>query len=460
MSNIRNKIFSSDSDAGCEQADEGFENLHDLLITPPIETANGSFFRRAKYFLLSTTISAMLIGTGAACEYSWVLPKGPMPGVDERGVAMFALNLANVKLASGTVIPLTLKFRADDHRADQIAGRGWIVSLLESQIVQISENEFMFEEPNGWRRTFVRNSPNSSMLVDHGGWRGEIKGDLITLTADCGISATFQKGKISTLTIGSDELKFEYQDGQLIGVTQNQKYLIRVARTSPDETDLHIAEGIITLNKGERPIVSRSDHINVVSRLDSSLIQVSGLTNRTEIGYPIDDMSYPGISIKQDFDGPRDSRFLATWNPTSGWLKTLDDWSYAIQDTSTEVQIARSLGTNSNEYWKRSKDGTQISISKLGFPVRKITRFGSGLNYGKTRSIEYTYTNGTEEVRRFSYDEKGDLARVMISAPSPVVGGRDVSYERVISSKQRKIVSKFADDQLQKIEKLDKEQKP
>ena len=100
---------------------------------------------------------------------AWVSPssKGLEPhfdGVDGKGHVCYSHQIAELDLGSDLKLPLIINFRSDRESSSTCFGKGWVLPLLESNIVQTAEDVFLMTQPDGWVRHFYRRNHGDTVL--------------------------------------------------------------------------------------------------------------------------------------------------------------------------------------------------------------------------------------------------------------------------------------------------------
>jgi len=135
------------------------------------------------------------------------LPKTHFEGVSEAGFVSHWEQLGNLDLGD-IKVPLIVGFRTYDQLPSKELGAGWIMPLLDANIVARDENNFDMVQPDGHVAIFNRDGSNPVILHGSSGYLAEIQGDNIIVHSTCGSGwkMVFTKGKLTSLSKGSHEL--------------------------------------------------------------------------------------------------------------------------------------------------------------------------------------------------------------------------------------------------------------
>lgn len=348
--------------------------------------------------------------SGLACGSLWKEPRGPIQGVDEQGHALYIQRLGNFSIGEELTLPVWLKFRADDGRHSKFLGAGWSIPLLESQIVQVDEGSFILYQPDGWTRRFYRASPDSNVLLDQGGWKGEINNKTITVWAECGWSFSYQNGYLTTIsTPRGKKIKFNRGERKISAVVPSTGQTIQLSRK--DDSTVLEAPGIqATFVLDRRPISgSVQNGTPVVDHLVPSLGRIEVADGRKTIfEYGVDPSGDVVLEVREPF-GIK-SEFA--WN-SLGIATRFNDWSYFVENLGATYSIRRKRESDGafQEYKIQPNSNRSVFNDNGRETVLSVHRVG--LAAGALR--ERTVSDGGRLVssRKYSYNEQGHLLRVL-----------------------------------------------
>ena len=366
------------------------------------------------------------ITSATACGIDWKVPTNHFDGVNEMGELSYWRSVGQIDFGSDLKIPLIIGFKPN-RGGSSCLGRGWIVPILESSIVQIDEKKFLLTQPDGITRQFWRKKPTDSNLRGQGNWQGTISENTITLWAECGWKLVFSKGKLASITTPKNRiLNVVYVNGRASEIQEQGKTALKVESDwSGTANGLSFGMNHIGIEVGERPRVDVIMGANVVSGIEKSLhtLTLSG-TSRAVYDFGVDEKVQQTLKISGDT-----SRSF-TWNPATGRLLKDGVWSYDInqgKDRWLNAGIGRTNVNQQSEYWYNDAvNGCEVTLGIDGIK-KTVTRFTSGKLSGKIRT-EVQEKGQTVLVNyKASYDENGRLLRTTLAKGGTMVDNR---YDR------------------------------
>jgi hypothetical protein len=344
------------------------------------------------------------------CGVDWSVPVTHFPGVDEKGVVCFSKQVGQVDLGDGLKLPLIVNFRSDRERVSPFLGKGWILTLLESNIVQKNENDFLMTLPDGWVRKLSRAKPADDILDGGGFWKAELSGSRIVAWAQCGWKLSYENGRLkSIVTPKNRQLDIKYDSGGAVELVENGKTWLSV---TPDEHGTAVSYGDkrIGFTNTDRPKVQAVGAVNVVAGIDKTLGEIVGEQGKTVIEYQVDDKIRPTMSIGA-VDGVLHN---FTWNPATAQVISDGPWKYksdAMENGSDYAPIGRSNQAGQSEFWYYDINRGLETVQDLSGKRRITSWFVGGILHGKTRKVEEVVNGVTTVIARRQYDEKGVLIR-------------------------------------------------
>ena len=404
------------------------------------EVANSFTLRRVDmetWALRSGFLAIVFTGTlhvVGACGVDWRIPTNHFDGINQWGKLSYWRQIGQIDLGDNLTIPLIIGFNPTRGYSPYL-GRGWLLSILESNIVQVDENRFLLTQPDGISRQFWRKKPTDTVLQGQGGWKGEISDNSITVWAECGWKLTFGKGKITSIVTPKNRLiNLIYSNGRVSEIQEQGRTVLKVESDlmSGRVNGLSYGTNHIGIELGDKPKVETIKGLNVVAGNEQSLHKLT-LTDKTEAIYDfgVNDKLQPTLIVSGDT-----SRLFA-WNSASGEPVQDGEWTYNIKPTGNQfenVSIGRKNKVNQEELWfLDSVSGQEIEKRSDG-SSKKTSKFASGDFSGKLRNIINTDKNGSVTQESFSYNEKGALIRRVEK------GGKDLSVvvkESIFDSQER-----------------------
>ena len=368
-------------------------------------------FIQATYFMMrAKALLAFGLGLVAhgvqACGIDWSLPHNHFEGVNEFGFVSLWENIGNIDTGDGLILPLNINFRSDRLTSSSTLGSGWHLGLLDASVVQLEEGKFLIFDPAGPFRLFKRDKKNPSLLLGPGGWKAEIKGDIITAWADCGAKLVFNKGRIASMQIKDKVFTYLYKNGQISEIQQGISTILTVKK---DQLSGEVV-GLVLPNHQEigiehttKPRVNTIANQKIVSGVDATLgaiTKTDGSKKTFEFG--IDDTMNPTIKTG-------DHAFV--WN--SGTKIPIRDgkWEYNIKpglNQLTNVPIERKNTKNQSEYWFRDVRKGQEIIQSIDEVKTIRSWFTSGILSGRPRNTVVIKDGVQKVISSISYDELGN----------------------------------------------------
>jgi hypothetical protein len=368
--------------------------------------------------------AAMILAVGVltfdavGCSVEWRLPKDHFDGVNEYGYVSYWEKLGELDLGDGVKMPLNIGFESTRESVSPYLGHGWVLTLLDSRIVQSSEREFQMVQPDGYTVSFGRDGKNANLLNGSAGWKAEIRAETITAYASCGWKLLFLKGKLAGFTTPKNRTyDFVFEGGKVTEIKQRDgATLLRVEMDAASGvvTGLKYGEQHFGIELGAKPQVQSIQGRNVVAGMQSSLRQLT-FPNGTKKTYEFaaNESVQPTLTI----GGPV-SRTIV-WDPATKRITKDGLWTYDITPSKVaweNAAIGRTKPTGQTEYWLY--DAARGQETTLGFDgVKKIRSwFVSGKLAGANRSIVSIDAKGVRTVTNdWSYDETGRWIRIRMN---------------------------------------------
>lgn len=353
---------------------------------------------------------------GLPCGINWSEPHAKIEGCNEQGYVLVAEKLAELNIPDEKEpVPIWTTFDSSRQTSSPYAGMGWKIPFLESSMVQLSEDEFQFLAPGGWRQLFRRNGKDSEVLVSGGGWKGQLSQDHATLWADCGWRIDLHKGKIVQLkTPHGQTLSYNYTNGRIATVTCGMKTLVAVdPAEGPDNTlGITIDGKRYSLAKADQPRVQRVADVNVIGGNDPSFSRLNGPESQTRtFAYGVDDQTRPVLTItnaaKQDT--------AVSWDPETRRITRYGEWKYDIKPGESllaNAAIGRTNPAGKREFWHYDVENGKEIIQTVDGVNKLVSWFTRGKLAGKLREEKTGINNTLLNLYKYSYDEYGRIIRI------------------------------------------------
>ena len=346
-----------------------------------------------------------------ACGLDWRLPTNHFDGVNEQGYVAYWEKIGDLELGDDLKLPLVIGFRSNKETSapSPYLGSGWIMPLMESNMVQTGEDSFVMMQPDGWNNLFLRK--DDTTLNGSAGWMAEINGNTITAWAKCGWKLEFFKGHISGMaTPKNRKFDFVYSGNVVIAIRENGVDKLTVERGSAGEVKALSFNGkSMEIVQDQKPRVQKIAGQNIVGGIDMSLraINPTDATSKSFV-FAVNDKLQPTLKITSKTDNER----LLAWDPATKRIVSDNGWTYKITPGATEFANAAIERVNSqiqSEYWfYDSLHGQEIN---QGIDGTKTTKswFTTGVLEQKVRKIEEV-VNGQNYIKyKAAYDETGSL---------------------------------------------------
>jgi len=366
------------------------------------------------------------------CGLNWDEPKSHFEGVSFQGYVFLVEPLGEMELKDGRKLPLRALFRSESNLISPYLGHGWELPLLESHIVALDQRWFRVVEPTGWYRFFWRDEKDPAVLHGQGNWKGVIRGNSISVMADCGDRLDFQDGRLMGMELKGERLTIERAPDGSAAVKQGATTLLAVQR-SPLRGEIELRLGQkqkLVVGYADRPIIEVVAGRPVVRMQVKSLgsITAEDGTSRRTWDYAVDEKLNPTMTI-----GER----KIVWNPTTRHALADGGWTYEIkpgEGARDNAAIGRTNAKNHREFWYKDEPNGQETVQGADGVRQCVTYFITKRNYGAIRLIEAIRFGKKSLKYRASYDDSGRLTRETIEDGSTIEFGTnsdgDITFRR------------------------------
>jgi hypothetical protein len=368
---------------------------------------------RLGVMLVCTAVFLLPLQEIRACG-DWSLPQNHFEGVNSTGFVdlweqIGTLDLGEIK------VPVNIGFQTYLPYVSKELGAGWILPLLDANIVQRDEGTFDMVQPDGWIALFRRDGSNPNILHGSGGMLAEISGSTITVNSTCGSGwkMVFTQGKITSLSKGSHTLSIQRdQMGRGIAVRDG----ITPVMTLEQDQATGLAKSILIrdqkyeLSYDGKPRVENVGGQNLVGGVEPSLHLISYPDGKKQtFDFAVTEKMLPSLKITDTNGKER----MIVWGLDGRMLQD-GVWSYMITPSKVagaNAAIERTNHQNQKESWfKDDPNGKETTIALDGTKTER-TWFTSGLLAGKTRKEITLLNNKIVNQNNWKYDEKGLLIR-------------------------------------------------
>lgn len=363
-----------------------------------------SFSRSIRVLSLISTIAAGDCSYG--CGITWLEPRSHFEGVDSQGTVSIVKVLGNIQGGEGKEFPIFAIFNAKDQVSSPYLGFKWKLPLLESKIVQIDENTFRLDQPDGWYRFFWRDRKDPNVLNGQGDWKAVIQGNTVTAWADCGTKLVFNSGRISSMQIKDRQFTYTYLNQKVSEVRESDRPVVTVISDprSGEVEGLRLQDQTIEFTRGQVPRVQTIDNMNVVAGMESAVSGISTASEKLNFEYGVDSIINPTIQINDR---------LITWKAKTGEIVSDGDMLYKIQQGSGKSDnafIARTNLQGKSESWFYDSGKGRETIEKNGKTTIR-SWYTSGKLHGKSRRVIEVEGGKQRVLEETIYDEEGRILR-------------------------------------------------
>ena len=335
--------------------------------------------------------------------------RGPYEGVGAAGDAF-----CHILLGRAGTWPICACWSSARMARSPLLGFGWRVPALESKFVPLDDRRWVFHQPDGFARVFVRTErEDGSELTGGKAWRATVRGDTVTVVADPqdgGPKArfSFSNGRLARMTCEEGEFDIIYAGRAASRITSHGKTLLEVVR-KPDADDTVT----FRFNGGRSQVVaelrpattfSTATEVGTVrAGTDPCLAKISDQTGR--------------VLATFEYGGSEDEAIFKAngktwkWNPRSRFVTWHDGWIYSVghpQNEWDEPSVTRSRADGKTEtYHYDRKSGLQSQQLPDG-TLRECKMFTSGpLAWKCAHWTKETKPDGSYVRTDFTYDETG-----------------------------------------------------
>jgi YD repeat-containing protein len=371
---------------------------------------------RLGVMLVCTAVFLLPLQEIRACG-DWSLPQNHFEGVNSTGFVDYweqigTLDLGDIK------VPVNIGFQTYLPYVSKELGAGWILPLLDANIVQRDEGTFDMVQPDGWIALFRRDGSNPNILHGSGGMLAEIQGSTITVNSTCGSGwkMVFTQGKLTSLSKGKHTLSIERDDlGRGVAIRDG---ITPVMRLEQDQAtglakSIQIGSQKYLFDYEGKPRIENVGGQNLVGGVEPSLHQI---TYPQEMGgkketfdFAVTDKMLPDLKIT-DAQG---KKRMIVWGLDGRMLQD-GEWSYKItpsKETVANAAIERTNAQKQKEYWFRDDpNGKETTLALDGVKTEK-SWFTSGVAAGAIRKKEMIVKGVSKVIYQASYNEEGKLFR-------------------------------------------------
>lgn len=367
---------------------------------------NKRFFQ----FLSVVALQGLLGASSFACGLNWSLPVNHFENVNPQGKFSYWQKVGEIDVGGGLKLPLHLNFRGDRFvESPGLGVTGFMLGLTDSSIVAVDERRFLLQTPAGRYRIFQRDRENPNILRSSSQWVGEIKGETITVTSECGNRLTYRKGFITQMALKDRVFDYVYYGGKPVEIREKGIPVFLLKYEGKSLVVQTRGNKQLQFFYGERPCVQHIAGQNVIGKIEKTLAKMvdeSGEETNFQFGVTSD--VRPTLAVG-------DVSF--TWNPATGEMIQDGEWIYDIKPGERprdNAAIGRANVQGQKEFWYHDKTKGEEIVQGID-GVKKITTwFTRGKLAGKIRKIEKNCDGKVSTCYQASYGENGKLIRELI----------------------------------------------
>jgi hypothetical protein len=344
-----------------------------------------------------------------ACGLLWVPPSAPISNAASDGTLSYWTTLTTIN-PQGIQIPILIGFSSSS-AVPSLIGPGWTLPIIDSNIIQVDQNDFLLTLPDGRKDRLTRDISMPDLLKGNG-WVANISGNKIECKAECGWSLSFTHGKLTSITtpnskvftISRDDIKKDYHISDGIQEVLAVSPFMSKDGKSAYKVSAGRSDSILWL--GKRPFVQSIGGQRVIGSMVESLsgIEHENLLQNT-FAFDVDKNIRPTLKVL-------DHAFV--WNSDSGQLLSDGVFEYKTRSVGGVNCLSRETPDGDCEVFGSDNEKGIFVRKNFQRPFEREKIFTSGVLAGKPRSIDISMNGNTwEEKKRFSYDTSGNAIRVI-----------------------------------------------
>jgi hypothetical protein len=324
------------------------------------------------------------------------------------GKLLLVQKLTDIEIDAKTKLPLFFKFNSDQTYDGTIGGRGWLLPIVESNVIQLDEHTFRFEMPNGWRYTFKRSKRDPSILLGSSGWVAQIRDNHITANAPCGARVEFNGGKLSSFSVGDTKIDVAPISGGWI-VRKGGGDLLKIAVLGKDGISITTSSDEFKIKMAQRPLLASMNGEIVVERMVPTIERIEGPNESKKFEFKVSDKRDYVLKVSD----PKRAEKKLTWSPLTQRLLIDDDWEikFSAEDKGmTDIERHNRKTKSVERYSFDKRKGITERLTAGNILTRKEW-FTSGILDHKIKKTVITRDGEILENESSAYDEKGRILR-------------------------------------------------
>ena len=333
--------------------------------------------------------------------------RGPYVGTGAAGDALYVHPL-------GMVGKWPIRAYWSSARAERspLLGFGWSIPALEAMFVPLDERRWVFRQPDGFARIFVRAArENESVLSGGSAWTATVRGDTIRVTADPRngrpkAEFTFSHGRMVRMVCEEGEFDIVYSGRIAEKISSRGKVLLEIVRKEDGQV-------IFRFNGGKSQTVAT---FRLATVFPGTLVDAAPVPTQEKC---VASFAAPGGTVSFDYGGTVDEAFFKAngemwrWCPRSRRILWHDGWTYTVTEPKNEwaepafTRIREDGRKECHSYDRKSG----LLVQQLPDGSRRECRmFTSGpLAWRRARWIKDIKSDDTCVRTDFAYDEAGHV---------------------------------------------------
>lgn len=360
------------------------------------------------YLSFAFVLSALLPVAGESLPFMELDDiRGPYAGTGASGDALYVYPLG--KAGSW---PIRAYWSSARVERSPLLGFGWSIPALEATFAPLDGRRWVFRQPDGFARIFVRAARESESVLSGGSaWTATVRGDTIHVTADPHNGRpksefTFSRGRMVRMVCEEGEFDIGYSGRIAEKISSRGKVLLEVIRKADAEDQV-----VFRFNGGRSQVVATLRLATVFPGMFMDAVPA-----------PVQEkclasFSTLGDTVSFDYGGTADEAFFKAngetwrWLPRSRRILWHDGWTYTVAEPKNEwaepafTRIHEDGRKECHSYDRKSG----LLIQQLPDGSRRECRmFTSGpLAWRRARWIKDIKPDDTCIRTDFAYDEAG-----------------------------------------------------
>jgi len=394
-------------------------------------------------------------------------PVNTLGAADPYGRLRIWREIDHVTFGDNQSLPFRIGFLGSPDVKSPYLGRGWQLPLLESKAFLKRETMLEVLLPCGKVMYLRRDKKDQSKFqtLDKE-WTAEINGEDTIISRADGWQIRYRRGAILDLKTDTNRRLSWIRINGLVSEIREEPTAIPLLKCIPAENGF--ASSIVINGKSyrigldKRPRIEASGIGNIVAGFDATLSALYW-PDRSQESYIFSAEQKKNLASALEVVDRTKKSSTYTWNPTSGFLLSEEEWNYDVSEGSGKFDppyISRRNSLGQIEFVRiDQKNGlSEVQTQKAGHLITESFT-SPGPLYGKVRKITRVEDNGTKLPHySASYDESGHLLRETDSSGFTSVYQLDANgstiSRRIVAPSRPETLEKLVLEEKAYIEKL------